>query len=67
MKYEEQNDSRFGEIIRGGLFSQYMFRLKIKEEMYGDEQRVKITVVKAEKVNYSSESRYLLDLITKCH
>ncbi|KAM7517662.1 hypothetical protein LguiB_016624 [Lonicera macranthoides] len=67
VKYEEQNDSRFGEIIKGCLFSQYMFRLKIKEEMYGDEQRVKVTVVKAEKVNYSSESRYLLDLITKRH
>ncbi|KAG4990730.1 hypothetical protein JHK85_024794 [Glycine max] len=32
-----------------------MLRLKIKEELYGDEQKVKITVVKAEKVNYSSE------------
>ena len=46
------------------LFHQYLFRLKIKEELYGDEQRVKITVVKVDKVNYSAESRYLLDLIT---
>lgn len=65
LKYEGQDDDRFGGIIRSRLFNQYLFRLKIKEEMYGDEQRVKITVVKADNVNYSSESRYTLDLISK--
>ncbi|KAJ7955960.1 Replication protein A subunit [Quillaja saponaria] len=65
LKYEEQNDERFAEIIRTRLFNQFLFRLKIKEELYGDEQRVKITVVKADKVNYSSESRYMLDMISK--
>lgn len=65
LKYELQDDTRFAEIIRGRLFQQYLFRLKIKEEMYGDEQKVKITVIKADKVNYSSESKYLLDLITR--
>lgn len=65
LKYEEQDDARFGDIIRTRIFNQFLFRLKIKEEMYGDEQRVKVTVVKADKVNYSSESRYTLDLISK--
>lgn len=65
LKYEEQDDGRFGGIIRSRLFNQYLFRLKIKEEMYGDEQRVKITVVKADNVNFSSEGRYMLDLISK--
>lgn len=65
LKYEDQDDDRFGGIIRSRLFNQYLFRLKIKEEMYGDEQRVKITVVKADNVNYSSEGRYMLDLISK--
>ncbi|KAK1549849.1 hypothetical protein Q3G72_008928 [Acer saccharum] len=65
LKYESQDEARFGEIIRGRIFNQYLFKLKIKEEMYGDEQRVKITVMKAEQLNYSSESRYLLDLISK--
>ncbi|KAF7813590.1 replication protein A 70 kDa DNA-binding subunit A [Senna tora] len=64
---KEQDDEKFGDIIRSRLFNQFMFRLKVKEELYGDEQRVKITVVKTEKVNYSSESRYLLDLISKFH
>ncbi|XP_050218256.1 replication protein A 70 kDa DNA-binding subunit A [Mercurialis annua] len=65
MKYELQDDTKFSDIMRSRLFQQFLLKLKIKEEMYGDEQRVKITVVKADKVNYSSESRYLLDLITK--
>ncbi|KAK3040393.1 hypothetical protein RJ639_026798 [Escallonia herrerae] len=65
LKYEEDDDARFTETIKGCLFKQFLFRLKIKEEMYGDEQRVKITVVKADKVNYAAETRYLLDLIRK--
>jgi len=65
IKNEENDDTRFAEIIRRSLFEQYLFKLKIKEELYGDEQRVKITVIKAEKVNPSVESRYLLDLIAK--
>ncbi|KAF7142513.1 hypothetical protein RHSIM_Rhsim05G0012100 [Rhododendron simsii] len=67
LKYEEEDDVKFAEIIRGSLFAEYLFRLKIKEELYGDEQRVKITVVKAEKVNYSAESKHMLDLIAKVH
>ncbi|KAE8677143.1 Replication protein A 70 kDa DNA-binding subunit A [Hibiscus syriacus] len=65
LKYELQDDTRFGEIIRNRLFHQYLFRLKIKEELYGDEQRVKITVVKVDNVNYTAESRYLHDMLTK--
>lgn len=62
---KQQDDERFAETVQSKLFYQFLFRLKIKEETYGDEQRVKITVVKADKVNYSSESQYMLDLISK--
>lgn len=65
MKYEEQDDERFAQIIRKVLFTKYIFKLKVKEETYGDEQRVKSTVVKAEKVDLVSESRFVLDLIDK--
>ncbi|GER56932.1 replication protein A 70 kDa DNA-binding subunit A [Striga asiatica] len=67
LKNEAQDDVRFAEIVRNCLFSEFMLRLKIKEEMYGDEQKVKITVVKAEKVNYPEESRFLFDMISKYH
>ncbi|KAM7274834.1 hypothetical protein ACFE04_016700 [Oxalis oulophora] len=63
-KYELEDETRFGEIMRSKLFSQYIFKLKIKEEMYGDEQRVKITGVKADPVDYSHEGRHMIDMIT---
>ncbi|XP_074571966.1 replication protein A 70 kDa DNA-binding subunit A-like [Curcuma longa] len=65
LKYEEQDDLKFAEIIRTVIFHQYLFKLKVKEETFSDEQRVKSTVVKAERVNPSSESRYLLGLIER--
>lgn len=65
LKHEEQDDARFADMVGSRIFNQYLFRLKIKEEVYGDEQRVKITVVKADKVDYSSEGKCMLDSIFK--
>ncbi|MCD7457164.1 hypothetical protein HAX54_034370 [Datura stramonium] len=65
LKYEEQDDDRFSETMRNVLFNKFIFKLKVKEEMFSDEQRVKSTVVKAEKLNFQSETRFLLDLIDK--
>ncbi|KAI0495982.1 hypothetical protein KFK09_022289 [Dendrobium nobile] len=63
--FKQHDDAKFAEIIRSFLFVQFLFRIKIKEEHYGDEQRLKITIVNAEKVDPSTESRYLLDEISK--
>lgn len=65
LKYEEQDDDRFNEIMRSIVFKKYVFKLKVKEETFSDEQRVKSTVVKAERVNFESETRYVLDLTDK--
>lgn len=65
MKYESHDDERFAEILRNALFNKYIFKLKVKEETFSDEQRVKSTVMRAEKVNFSSETRFLLDLVDK--
>lgn len=65
LKFEEQDDEKFGEVIRRVLFSKYVLKLKVKEETFSDEQRVKSTVVKAEKVNFSSESKFLLESMNK--
>ncbi|XP_078445823.1 replication protein A 70 kDa DNA-binding subunit A-like [Wolffia australiana] len=64
-KYVDQDEARFGELIRGVLFREYLLKLKIKEETYIDEQRVKSTVVRAERVNAATEARYLLTLLDK--
>ncbi|KAG6596695.1 replication protein A 70 kDa DNA-binding subunit A [Cucurbita moschata] len=65
LKYEEQDDEKFAEIIRKVLFTKFIMKLKIKEETFSDEQRVRSTVVKAESINFSTESRFLLDLMEK--
>lgn len=65
LKYEEQDDDKFSELVRDILFTKFLFKLKVKEETFSDEQRVKSTVVKAEKINYQTETKYLLDLVAK--
>ncbi|CAH8358466.1 unnamed protein product [Eruca vesicaria subsp. sativa] len=65
LKYEDQDEEKFEDIIRKAAFTKYIFKLKVKEETYGDENRVKATVVKAEKVDYSSDTRSLVEAIHK--
>lgn len=65
LKYEEQDDEKFADIIHKVLFHKYLFKLKVKEETFSDEQRVKSTVIKAEKLNFAAESRFLLDFMDK--
>lgn len=62
---QEEDDEKMREIIKGVLFRQYVLKLKVKEESYADETRVKCTVVKAEKLDVSKESRVLLDMLEK--
>ncbi|KAK4803109.1 hypothetical protein SAY86_001312 [Trapa natans] len=61
----EGEDERFAIILRSAIFTKYLFKLKVKEEMFSDEQCLKLTVVKAEKMNFPAESRFLLDLLEK--
>uniref|UniRef100_A0A1J3K0V5 Replication protein A subunit n=1 Tax=Noccaea caerulescens TaxID=107243 RepID=A0A1J3K0V5_NOCCA len=65
IKNEDQDEEKFEGIIRNVTFTKYIFKLKIKEETYSDEQRVKATVVKAEKLNYSSDTRSMLEAMDK--
>ncbi|KAM7264105.1 hypothetical protein ACFE04_001788 [Oxalis oulophora] len=65
LKFEHQDDEKVSEIIREALFKRFLFKLKVKEETVNDEQRVKSTVVKVEKVNHMSEPKFLLDMIDK--
>lgn len=65
LKNEEQDDEKFAEYVRKTLFNKYLFKLKVKEETFSDEQRVKSTVVKVDKLNFISETRSLLDLLNK--
>ncbi|KAL8267037.1 hypothetical protein R6Q59_004381 [Mikania micrantha] len=65
IRHEEQDEERFTEIVRNTLYTKYIFKLKVKEESFGDEQRVKSTVVKVDKIKASSDANFLLDLLKK--
>ncbi|CAF2142226.1 hypothetical protein HID58_006759 [Brassica napus] len=65
MKNEDRDEEKFEDIVRKAAFTKYIFKLKVKEETFSDESRVKATVVKAEKLDYSSDTRSLLEAMNK--
>ncbi|KAI3862722.1 hypothetical protein MKX03_002014 [Papaver bracteatum] len=65
LKHEEQDEDKFLDITRGVLLNRYIFKLKVEQETFDDQQRVKSTIVAVEKLDFSTESRHLLDLIDR--
>lgn len=65
LKFEEQDHARFSGNIRSVLFKQFIFKLKVKEEIYNGEKQIKSIVMNADVVAPSSESKYLLGLISE--
>jgi replication factor A1 len=63
--WKQDEDPRYRDVIQKLLFSQYVFKLKVKEENYNDELRVKCTAVKSERLDYSSENKVLIDMIRR--
>ncbi|XP_062223277.1 replication protein A 70 kDa DNA-binding subunit C-like [Phragmites australis] len=58
-----QDVALFTEIIEGVRWHQYLFKLRVREEVFNDEKHVKCSIVKAEKVDPLEESRILLGAI----
>ncbi|CAM0943763.1 unnamed protein product [Alopecurus aequalis] len=65
VRYKEEQDPRFADTMCSCLFQDYLLRLKIKEETYGEERRVKNTLAKVERFDPAGESKYLLDSISR--
>ncbi|CAD6334907.1 unnamed protein product [Miscanthus lutarioriparius] len=59
----EEDPERFAEILQGVRWQQFLFKLKVKEETFNDEQRVKCSITRAEKLDPAKESSYLLGVI----
>ncbi|GJS13273.1 replication protein A 70 kDa DNA-binding subunit A [Tanacetum coccineum] len=47
LKNQVQDDERFSNADKSHLFAEVLLKLKVKEETYGDEQRLKVIVVKS--------------------
>jgi replication factor A1 len=63
--FKENDDSRYSETLVQCLHQDYLLTLKIKEETYGDDRRIKNTVANVERVDPVAESRVLLDIISR--
>lgn len=71
MKHKEEegfankDEEGFAEVVKNFIHTKFNFKLKVKEEMYEEVKRVKLTVVKAERIGFSSDTKHLLDLLKK--
>jgi replication factor A1 len=52
----EEDPERFAEILQGVRWQQFLFKLKVKEETFNDEQRVKCSIMRAEKLDPARQS-----------
>ncbi|CAN6340288.1 unnamed protein product [Urochloa humidicola] len=60
---KEEDAEQFAEIIQGVRWQQFLFKLRVHEETFNDEQRVKCNIQKAEKLDLSRECSYHLKAI----
>jgi replication factor A1 len=63
--WSQTDNQKFIEAIQKLTFTEHLFKLKMKEEMYNDEQRLKSTVVKVDRIDWVAENKLMIDLITK--
>jgi hypothetical protein len=57
----ELNDDKYNSTFAKSNFREYLFTCKVKQEMVGDEARVKTSVYSMHPVDHASESRILLE------
>lgn len=61
----ENSESDFSLAVQAATFKQLLFKLKIAEENYNDENRIKMSVVRVEPLDFVKEGRVMLDWIHK--
>ncbi|KAM0877103.1 hypothetical protein ACQ4PT_035748 [Festuca glaucescens] len=59
-RIKSEDEVQFAGIIQGVYFQQYLFKLKVKEETFNDEARVKANIVKAQKLDDTSKNSCFL-------
>ncbi|CAN6251621.1 unnamed protein product [Urochloa humidicola] len=63
LKHEKRDHAQFDNIVQRALFHEYLLKLKAETETFNDVQPAKCMIIKAEKVNPSTESHHLLRAI----
>jgi len=55
-----QNDQKFNAIFQAAVHQRFVLKLKANEEVYGDSQKLKFTVIAVEKPDYAQLSRNII-------
>ncbi len=63
--WSQTDNQKFIEAIQKLTFTKHLFKLKVKEEMCNDEQRLKSIVVTVDRIDWVVESKLMIDSITK--
>eukprot|EP00958_Prasinococcus_capsulatus_P024127 scaffold3734_cov425-Prasinococcus_capsulatus_cf.AAC.5 len=64
-RLSEMQDRQFEETLQKALFAEGLFKLRVAEDTYNDEKRVKCTLQKYEPINFEQECQVLLNNISK--
>ncbi|CAN9510899.1 unnamed protein product [Ophioblennius macclurei] len=61
----DSNPTAFDEVFQNATFSSFIFRNRVKMEMYNDEERIKATVMEVKPVDHKEYSKRLITNIRK--
>jgi replication factor A1 len=64
-EFKQAGDPTYDHVFANSHFQAFLMRLRVKAEMVNDEQRVKLSVMRLEPLDYRQECRNLLDAIGK--
>jgi replication factor A1 len=60
---KEEDEANFADVVQGIRFQLYLFKVKVMEDTFNDEARIKCSIVDAVKLDSLKESGYLLRAI----
>lgn len=61
---KEENIHSYERIFDSVMFHQYSMKCRVKQEVYQDESKTRVTCSKIDKIDYVTRSRELIDLIS---
>uniref|UniRef100_A0A8C3JMB7 Replication protein A subunit n=1 Tax=Calidris pygmaea TaxID=425635 RepID=A0A8C3JMB7_9CHAR len=62
---KEKNEQAFEEVFQNANFNTYEFKIRVKQETYNDESRIKATAMDVKPVNYREYSKRLIASIRR--
>eukprot|EP01123_Difflugia_compressa_P015744 TRINITY_DN9047_c0_g1_i1.p1 TRINITY_DN9047_c0_g1~~TRINITY_DN9047_c0_g1_i1.p1 ORF type:complete len:113 (-),score=7.02 TRINITY_DN9047_c0_g1_i1:3-341(-) len=61
----DTQDPRIETLFATATFRRYNFKMKAQEELYQDEQRIKLTIQSVQPIDYVQESHMLIEKISR--